>query len=93
MCAYLSRTNVQRATWQGAKLTEAELQHADLTTATLQDANCQGTTLRGAHLAGADRTGAKHLTQDQVRRACVDEKTQLPPYLTPLDPCPVPLPR
>jgi uncharacterized protein YjbI with pentapeptide repeats len=41
-----------------------------------------GATLRGADLSGADFTRAVGLTDEQLSRACGDDKTILPPGLS-----------
>jgi hypothetical protein len=106
--AHLERAELGNALLYAANLTDAYLQDACLLMAELQwaylirthleradlrEADFLGANLWKAHLQGAVLTGAKHLTQDQLNKACIDEKTQLPPHLTPPAPCPVPPPR
>lgn len=67
--AVLYRTNLSRADLSGANLARADLGEANLTAATL----------RGADISGANLSTARGVTQEQLRSACGDAATQLPP--------------
>jgi uncharacterized protein YjbI with pentapeptide repeats len=89
--ADLSGANLFIADLSGADLTGANLIGANLRSANLTEAyvhrvELSGANLLGANLSGAelfgDLSGVNNLTQEQLDRACGDERTQLPPGLT-----------
>ncbi|MCH9052413.1 MAG: pentapeptide repeat-containing protein [Proteobacteria bacterium] len=91
----LKGANFRFAGLQRADLRTANLQDADLGWVNLQNANLRGAQLNmaffdGARLQGTDLREAKGLTQEQLDKACGDEKTKLPEYLKDykLKPCP-----
>jgi len=71
-------TNAKRAFLVKADLREADLTGANLAQADLRKANLEGADLNRADLRGAILTGVVGLRQEQINRACVDEKTRLP---------------
>ena len=71
-------TNARRAFLVKADLREADLTGANLAQADLRKANLEGADLNRADLRGAIMTGVVGLRQEQINRACVDEKTRLP---------------
>ncbi|MFB3062010.1 MAG: pentapeptide repeat-containing protein [Candidatus Binatia bacterium] len=71
-------TNAARAFLVKADLREADLTGANLAQADLRKANLEGADLNRADLRGAILTGVVGLRQEQINRACVDEKTRLP---------------
>jgi uncharacterized protein YjbI with pentapeptide repeats len=95
--ANLTEVNLGGANLSGANLTAAKLGVADLRNAHLSEANLGGADLITANLGGADLTGA-HLygsegLQQQLRTACGDATTILPPGIKPLRICGPPQPR
>ncbi|MEE9144018.1 MAG: pentapeptide repeat-containing protein [Candidatus Binatia bacterium] len=70
------------ANLQGADLFGADLRRADLYGADLLLANLRGADLYGADLRWADLEGVKSLTQQQLEKAQIDEKTNLPDYVS-----------
>ena len=89
--ARLNNTNLANASFRKAHLEEARLRRTILKGANFSLAHLEGAKLLGADLTGADLSGAFlygtdltdciGLTQDQIIRANIDKKTQLPPYL------------
>ncbi|MER7992042.1 pentapeptide repeat-containing protein [Micromonospora chalcea] len=71
--AVLIRSDLRYAQMQNADLTRADLRGADL-----RGADMYGATLAMADLTGADLRGAVNLTNDDVRCAKMDDRTQLP---------------
>lgn len=53
----------------------------------LQGAQLQGADLQGTRLEGANLTGIRNLTQEQIDKACVNERTSLPVGLLRPKPC------
>ena len=74
--AKLSGADLSWANLREAYLKWAKLYGADLRGADLHEAN-----LRGANLRGANLEEVKNLTQEQLKKAKIDEKTILPDYL------------
>ena len=72
--ADLGRTNLT-----GADLTKANLIRASLVGATLTDTQMHGAVLTRTHIEDTDLTGAIGLTQAQLRLACGNANTKLPP--------------
>jgi uncharacterized protein YjbI with pentapeptide repeats len=66
----------------GADLTDANLIRASLVGATLTGARLNGANLTRTHIEDTDLTGAVGLTQAQVRLACGNANTKLPPGLS-----------
>lgn len=62
-----------------ANLAGANLRDAKLVQAVLAGADLRGAILRNADLRQADLSKARNLRVDQVREACIDGKTMLPP--------------
>ncbi len=79
--AKLQKANLRSSRLQGADLWKAKLQGAKLRFADLRRANLESADLQGTDLSFADLRGATGLTQEQLDRACGDEKTKLPEYL------------
>lgn len=94
--AYLGDADLQDARLSNARLSMACLDRAHLERAVLIQARLEGAELIGAYFKGADLTDAdlthanvkgtdlskaKGLTQQQLDRACGDEKTRLPAAL------------
>jgi hypothetical protein len=81
--ADLRETNLRRAKLTKATLTAASLRDADLTDADLHeatlDADITGATLINTDLRGTDLRSTIGLTSQQIKRAKVDDLTQLPP--------------
>ncbi|WP_405429459.1 pentapeptide repeat-containing protein [Micromonospora sp. NBC_00617] len=71
--AILIRADLRNTQMQGTDLTRADLRSADL-----RGADMYGATLAMADLTGADLRGAVNLTNDGVRCAKMDDRTQLP---------------
>jgi uncharacterized protein YjbI with pentapeptide repeats len=71
------RANFLRADLRGASLLYARLDGADFTQADVRNAR-----FRGASLAGANLATARNLTAAQLRGACGDSQTRLPPGLS-----------
>jgi uncharacterized protein YjbI with pentapeptide repeats len=101
--ARLHGAQLQSAKLIGADLREAEFQPANIgrlefdrpgaSTNTLivtayDAANFEGADLQLARLEGARLGRVRGLTQEQINKACVDEKTQLPTGLVRPPPCP-----
>ncbi|WP_158044262.1 pentapeptide repeat-containing protein [Skermanella pratensis] len=91
--AKLSGADLRKANLEGANLAGADLspiesetfgiRRADLSMALLKGAdlrgaNLQGAILRGVDLRDADLTGVMNLLPEQLREACINEKTALP---------------
>ncbi len=74
--ADLRRANLFEAYLSGTDLSGADLRRADLRYTRLIDAK-----LSGADLKRANLDGVKNLTQEQLEKAKIDEKTFLPDYL------------
>ncbi|MDZ4775916.1 MAG: pentapeptide repeat-containing protein [Alphaproteobacteria bacterium] len=68
------RATFLRADMRGASLAYARLDGADFT-----QADMQGADLTNAVLSGADLSRARRLTAVQLRAACGDDETRLPP--------------
>jgi uncharacterized protein YjbI with pentapeptide repeats len=68
---------LNRAWLDGAHLDGSDLRDAVLDTVILKEA-----TLSNSCLVGADLRGAGGLTQEQLNKACGDERTKLPEGLT-----------
>ncbi|MFQ5934087.1 MAG: pentapeptide repeat-containing protein [Dehalococcoidia bacterium] len=89
--ANLEQATLVRAGLQEADLSGANLQGADLRFADLQDANFAVLRpfvwISAADLSDADLSTARGLVQNQLDRACGNEKTKLPEGLT-IEPCP-----
>jgi len=84
--ANLSGANLIAAYLGDAKLNGADLSGANLFLATLHEADLTAANLSGASLAEANLRVAVNLTQEQLDKACGNEKTKLPVRLT-LKPC------
>jgi uncharacterized protein YjbI with pentapeptide repeats len=87
----MDSVDLDRADLSGAKLPEADLRDAKLKRVNFSGADLRGVNLAGAvlrltRLDGADLAGARGLTQNQLDRACGDQKTALPDGLT-VKPC------
>ena len=80
--AFLWNAELQRVNLTFADLRKAKFPNADLRNAKLRNADLQGAELRNADLSGAILAKARNLSQEQLDRACGDEKTELPPGLT-----------
>lgn len=65
----------------GSNFAGANLTNASFVGAYLQGANFRGATLSGVNFSGAEMDHAVGLTQGQLRGACGDEATTLPPGL------------
>ncbi len=74
----LKFSNATRAFLVKADLRQANLTGANLVQADLRRANLEGADLNRTDLRGAILTGVVGLSQEQINRACVDEKTRLP---------------
>ena len=61
---------------------------SEVIVAAVSGANLNGTDLELAHLEGANLKNVIGLTQEQINRACVDEKTELPDGLVRPPRCP-----
>ncbi len=95
--ANLRWTSLFNADLRGADLRNADLRGASLYKTDFREANLRGADFRFAHLVSANLEkadlreanlrGAKNLTQAQLDRACVDEKTILTKGLTRPEPC------
>ncbi len=93
------KANLTNANFSDAKFfeeinfTEAMLHLANFQDARFYNSNNLSTSLKDAMLyqanfRGADLQHVKDLTQAQINMACVDEKTKLPPTLSPPKRCP-----
>ncbi len=67
---------------QGTSLSGANFSEANLSAAVLHGANLSQANLRGADLSAAKLSSARNLNQNQLDKACGDDKTQLPEGLT-----------
>src|SRR5260221_945994 len=84
----LEGAHLQWARLDGSKLTLARLKNAHLEHGSFRDARFSQAILDGAHLEGADLATARGLTTEQLRMACVDGTTSLPPDVhAPSQPC------
>ena len=84
--ADLISADLGRTDLTGANLTNANLIRASLVGATLTGTRMEGTVLTRTHIEDTDLTGAIGLTQAQLRLACGNANTKLPPGLT-VKPC------
>lgn len=84
--ADLISADLGRTDLTGANLTNAYLVRASLVGATLTGARFDGTILARTHIEDTDLTGAIGLTQAQLRLACGNANTKLPPGLS-VKPC------
>ena len=91
MYADLTGADLSRAKLNGAFLSFANLCGANLSQAGLNFAHLNLANLAGANLKAANLYSARDITQDQLDRACGDNRTNLPPGLT-IGPCPTPPP-
>jgi uncharacterized protein YjbI with pentapeptide repeats len=89
--AALDHTNfrnavLRKAQMEKADLSDANLERARLNRANLKDASFEGASLKGAflhqtNLKGADLSGVIDLIKNQLAKAIMDDKTELPDYL------------
>lgn len=79
--ASLARANLERANLQAASLRNANLSGANLFSANLQGSLLKDANFEGANLKSADLRNSTGLTNEQLRHATADEKTQLPDNL------------
>jgi uncharacterized protein YjbI with pentapeptide repeats len=75
----LEGAHLQWARLDGSKLTLARLKNAHLEHGSFRDARFAQAILDGTHFEGADLATARGLTTEQLRLACVDGTTTLPP--------------
>jgi len=75
------RTDLRKASFNGACLRLADLDEAVLEEVDFTGANMSEAILKTANLEGADLTGATGLTKEQIDPAIIDENTKLPDYL------------
>lgn len=90
--AFLERSvmpgaQLQRAILVGARLGGTDFRCAKASNDTLRcadftDADLNGADLTKACLIGAILDRARNLTEDQISRACIDESTKLPDYIS-----------
>lgn len=74
-----SGTQFQEADLRGANFSNAWFNWAWFAGAKLDGADFTGAKMIGAQLQGADLSKAKGLTTSQLRNACADSQTKLPP--------------
>ena len=84
--ADLISADLGRTDLTGADLTNANLIRASLVGATLTGTQMQEAILTRTHVEDTDLTGAIGLTQAQLRLACGNANTKLPPGLS-VKPC------
>lgn len=81
------RANLSKASLVSARLVSTNFKNANLSGAIFWDSNLDGVNLDGANLdttdfSRANLLNAKNLTQEQLKQACGDENTILPPKFT-----------
>ena len=81
--AELDGADLRGAHLEGALLEAADLRRADLRGAFLIGARLNGANLAGADLSGADLTSATGLTQQQIDKSYMNDRTRLPVERTP----------
>jgi uncharacterized protein YjbI with pentapeptide repeats len=79
--ADLSGANFYQANIVGAEFFGANLQDADLTGAIIRNADFFKANLRLTRLEGVDLSKASGLFENQIRKACIDNRTKLPEKL------------
>jgi len=88
--ASLRNVNLEEADLEGVEFILADLSGSLLTRANVADADFEGAKLDLVRFDGTDLRGARHLTREQLAKACADEAPTLPPELADLQlpPCP-----